>query len=184
MNYAKGFLGIRWAVSDDDGDALIYAVEIRGVKDSEWLPLKDKIKEKYFSWDTTEFPDGEYVVRITASDAPDNPPDQALSTTLESDPFLIDNTPPRILDLTATPSGNRIAVHWRAHDASSTIDRAEYSVNGADWLMAAPVTRLSDSRNEEYRLALERATPGDQVIAVRVTDEYDNQAVEKIVVKR
>jgi hypothetical protein len=184
MNYAKGFLGVRWAAADENGDSLIYKVEIRGVKDSDWLPVKDKIKDKYLSWDSTEFPDGEYVVRVTASDAPDNPPDQALSASLESDPFLIDNTPPQILNLTAAPSGNKIEARWRAHDAASNIDRAEYSVNGGDWMLVEPVTKLSDSRNEEYRLVLERAMPGEQVIAVRVTDEYDNQAVEKIVVRR
>ncbi len=43
-----------------------------------WKLLRDKIRERYYSWDSTAFPDGEYVVRITASDAPSNPPDQAL----------------------------------------------------------------------------------------------------------
>jgi hypothetical protein len=45
-----------------------------------------------------------------------------------------------------------------------------------------PVNKLSDSPEEDYRLVIDR-TPGEQVIAVRVTDEFDNQAVDKIVVK-
>jgi hypothetical protein len=183
LPYAKGWIGVRWAAADEDGDSLIYKVEIRGAGESEWRLLKDKIHEKYFGWDSNAFPDGEYLVRITASDAPSNPPDQALSSELISDPFLIDNTPPRILDLAAMPSGNRIEVHWKARDDRSNIDKAEYSVNGGDWLVVQPVTKLSDSPEEEYRLLVDRASPGEQVIAVRVSDEYDNQAAAKVVVK-
>ena len=183
VSYAKGFIGVRWAASDDNGDSLIYKVEIRGVQEADWKLLKDKIREKYYSWDSTAFPDGEYVIRVTASDAPGNPPDQALTSYLVSDPFLIDNTAPQILNLAATPSGNRIEVRWRARDARSNISKAEYSVNGGDWLIVQPETKLSDSPEEAYRLTIERATPGEQVIAVRVADEYDNQTADKVIVK-
>ncbi len=183
LNYSKGSIGARWSASDENGDTLIYKVEIRGSKESTWRLLKDNVKEKYLSWDSTAFPDGEYVVRVTASDAPSNPRSQALEAMLESDPFLIDNTPPQILNLAATSSGNKIQVRFVARDARSDIDRAEYSINGGEWLMAQPVTKLSDSPEEEYQLSIDRASPGEQVIAVRVADEFDNQAVDKVVVK-
>ena len=182
LNFAKGYVGARWSAFDEDGDSLIYKVEIRGVKESGWKLLKDAVKEKYLSWDSTAFPDGEYVVRVTASDSPSNPRDQALEGSLESEPFLIDNTPPQILNLAATVSGNKIDVRWRAKDARSNIDKAEYSVNGGDWLLIHPVTKLSDSPEEDYHLVIDRGQ-GEQVIAVRVNDEYDNQAVDKVVVK-
>jgi hypothetical protein len=183
LNYSKGSIGARWAAADENGDTLVYKIEIRGVKESTWRLLKDNVKEKYLSWDSTAFPDGEYMVRVTASDAPSNPRNQALEASLESDPFLIDNTPPQILNLAATAGGNKIEVRFVARDARSNIDRAEYSINGGEWLMAQPVTKLSDSPEEEYQLSIDRAAPGEQVIAVRVTDEFDNQAVDKVVVK-
>jgi sugar lactone lactonase YvrE len=183
LSYSKGSIGARWSSADENGDTLVYKVEIRGVKESTWRLLKDNVKEKYLSWDSTAFPDGEYVIRVTASDAPSNPRNQALEASLESDPFLIDNTPPQILNLAATSSGNKIEVRFVARDARSDIDRAEYSINGGEWLMAQPVTKLSDSPEEEYQLSIDRAAPGEQVIAVRVTDEFDNQAVDKVVVK-
>ena len=102
MQYAKGFMGARWAASDENGDSLIYTVEIRGVHETNWKLLKDKLREKYWSWDSTAFPDGEYRLRVTASDLPGNPPAEALSTSMVSDPFLIDNTPPRIASLAAS----------------------------------------------------------------------------------
>ena len=183
LNYAKGSIGARWAATDENGDSLLYKIEIRGAKESTWRLLKENVKDKYLTWDSTGFPDGEYVIRVTASDAPSNPRDQALEAVLESDPFLIDNTPPQILNLAGSASGNKIDVRWIARDARSDIDRAEYSINGGDWLMAQPVTKLSDSPEEEYHLVLDRAAPGEQVIAVRVTDEFDNQTVDKVVVK-
>lgn len=184
VNYAKGFEGARWLAADENGDALVYRVEIRGVKESGWKLLKENIKEKYLSWDTTAFADGEYVLRVTASDAPSNPPDQALTASLISDPFLIDNTPPQIANLTgAGASGNKLEVRFAARDARSTIDRAEYSMNGGDWVLIDPVSRLSDSPEEEYHLLIDRPSSGEQVIAVRVSDEFDNQAVAKVVVK-
>ncbi|HEY6391425.1 MAG TPA: hypothetical protein VIX89_09115 [Bryobacteraceae bacterium] len=183
LNYAKGHIGARWAASDENGDSLIYKIEIRGVKESAWKLLKENVKEKFLSWDTTAFPDGEYVLRVTASDAPSNPRNQALEATLTGDPFLIDNTPPQILNLAATTSGNKIEVRWKARDARSDIDKAEYSVNGGEWLLIQPVNKLSDSPEEDYHLTIDRPSPGEQVIAVRVTDEYDNQTVDKVVVK-
>ncbi len=184
MNYAKGYEGVRWLAADENNDTLVYRVEIRGVKESAWKLLKDNVKERYFSWDTAPFPDGEYVVRVTASDSPSNPPDQALNASLESDPFLVDNTPPQISNLTGSAAaGNKLDVRWTARDARSTIDHAEYSVNGGDWVLIDPVSRLSDSPQEEYHLVIDRPSPDEQVIAVRVSDEFDNQAVDKIVIK-
>ncbi len=184
MNYAKGYEGVRWLATDENNDTLVYRVEIRGGKESAWKLLKDNVKERYFSWDTAPFPDGEYVVRVTASDSPSNPPDQALSASLESDPFLVDNTPPQISNLTGSAAaGNKLDVRWTARDVRSTIDRAEYSVNGGEWVLIDPVSRLSDSPQEEYHLVIDRPSADEQVIAVRVSDEFDNQAVDKIVIK-
>ena len=70
MQYAKGFMGARWAATDENGDGLIYTVEIRGVHETNWKLLKDKLKDKYWSWDSTAFPDGEYRIRVTASRSP------------------------------------------------------------------------------------------------------------------
>ena len=161
---------------------LVYTVEIRGVNETGWKLLKDKVREKYFSWDSTAFPDGEYLIRINASDSPGNPPGEALSTVLVSDPFLIDNTPPQILNLAGTSTANGVEVRWKARDSRSIIDKAEYSVNGSEWILIPPTTRLSDAPAEEYLLSLPGNPQGEQTIAVRVTDAYDNQAVGKVIV--
>jgi hypothetical protein len=182
MQFAKGFIGARWAASDPNGDPLVFTVEIRGVGETEWKLLKDKVPERYLSWDSTAYPDGEYRVRVTASDAPGNPPAEALTARVESSPFWIDNTPPKISGLAAARSGAKLQVKWHAADALNNIAKAEYSLDGGEWKVAAPVTRLSDSQELDYELNLDAAA-GEHTIAVRVEDEYANQAAEKVIVR-
>jgi hypothetical protein len=183
MQNAKGAIGARWLAGDDNGDTLIYTVEIRGVNETAWKLLKDKLKEKYTSWDSTAFPDGEYRLQVKASDLPSNTREDALTGQLESEVFVIDNTPPRITGLGATRNGNRIEVRWHARDALSVITKAEYSVDGGEWTVVDPVTKLSDSKELDYNLMLPDASAGEHTVALRVTDEFDNQSAEKAVVR-
>jgi sugar lactone lactonase YvrE len=182
MQFAKGYMGARWLAWDPNGDTMVYTVEIRGVNETEWKPLKEKLAEKYLSWDATAFSDGDYRLRVTASDAPGNPPAEALTARTESAPFTIDNTPPKITGLGAARAGGKLQVRWHAADALNNLGKAEYSLDGGDWTVAAPVTRLSDSPELDYELNLDAAA-GEHTIAVRVVDENDNQAVDKVVVK-
>jgi sugar lactone lactonase YvrE len=183
MQYEKGQIGARWAASDENGDGLLYKVEIRGVQESEWKLLKDKVKEKHLSWDSTAYQDGDYLIRVTAADSPDNPPGQELSSQLVSESFLIDNTPPEIAGLAATRTSGTLEVRWKAKDASSLIHGAEYSLDGGEWLVIEPTTKVSDSPGHDYVLTLERVSPGEHTIAVRVSDDYDNQSVAKTVTR-
>jgi hypothetical protein len=183
MQYEKGQLAVRWAAGDENGDTMEYKVELRGAGETEWKLLKDKIKDKHVGWDSTAYADGEYVSRVTATDAPDNPPGQELTGRLVSAPFLIDNTAPQISGLSSARSAGKVEIRWKVRDASSFIQSAEYSVDGGAWLVALPTTRISDSAEHDYLLALEGIAAGEHTIAVRVSDDYDNQSVANIVVR-
>ncbi|HXP88722.1 MAG TPA: hypothetical protein VN841_28620 [Bryobacteraceae bacterium] len=182
LNWAKGFLGARWLAADENGDTLLFTVEIRGKNETSWKLIRDKVKERYVSWDSSAFPDGEYVVRVTASDAPSNPPGEALTASRETDPFLIDNTPPEITGLAATPAGAKLQVRFHVKDALTVLGKAELSVNGGDWMVVEPTTRLTDSTEHDYRVEIDKPA-GEVTIAVRAEDSYENQAVAKIVVR-
>ena len=86
---------------------------------------------------------------------------------MESDPFLIDNTPPAITGLKATRGSANLEVHWKAADALNEIRKAEYSLDGGEWTIVAPAGRLSDSMELDYDLVL------------KVTDETTGQSVER-----
>ncbi len=183
LQYAKGFLGARWAARDENGDDLVSKLEIRGASETEWKLLKEKIADKHLTWDSTAFPDGEYYLRVTVSDSPDNPADQALTARLESDRFTIDNTPPEISALAAEFDASSLSVRWSARDARSVIERAEYSLDGGEWMVVQPTTKLMDSRELSFAVRIDEVKAGEHTIAVRVADEFDNQAVAKAVVK-
>jgi sugar lactone lactonase YvrE len=179
MTYQKGALGVRWTSSDENGDTLVYSLQIRGASEKTWKPLREKLREKYYSFDSTAFPDGEYLIRVTASDAPSNTPEDALATSEDSDPFTIDNTPPVITGLQASGA----AVRWHAADALSTIYQAEYSLDGGEWTVVDPVGKLSDAKALDYSLVLKGLPAGEHVVAVRVSDENDNMAVAKTMIR-
>jgi sugar lactone lactonase YvrE len=181
MNYAKGWIGARWNASDENGDGLLFNVEIRGVKEKDWRPLAEKIREKHYTFDSTEFPDGEYRLRITVSDSPGNVEGEALHSEAISAPFYIDNTPPEISGLSLRRQGSGLQASWKATDALSVIRRAEYSLDDGDWSLVEPTGKLSDSQSLAYELTISKVAAGEHVLAVRVTDRYGNQVVSKAV---
>src|SRR5438034_2120533 len=58
---------------------------------------------------STTLPDGAYYLKITALDAPSNPPAAALTTERESERFEVDNTPPVVEDLRVGPPSGKMS---------------------------------------------------------------------------
>jgi sugar lactone lactonase YvrE len=183
LTYSKGWMSVRWSASDPNNDTLAFRVEIRGDKEKSWKLLRDQIREKYFSWDGAAFADGYYRLRIIATDAPSNPPDHALSAMRESEPFLIDNSAPAILSLSATRHGTAATVRWEVKDALSIIADVQYSLDGGEWKAVEPVTRLADAPHLEYMLQLSSLTPGEHSLAIRASDAHHNQTVASLLIE-
>ena len=183
MTPAKGSLGARWLAQDDNEDELVYKAEIRGRGEQTWKLLKDKLEEPLLSWDSTAFADGVYHLRVTASDSPSNPGPDALAYSKISDPFTIDNTPPAITALEARADGSSLRVRFQAADASGRLDHAEYAVDGAEWRVTLPVSRLFDSRDLAWDFLTDPVPGGEHTVAIRVWDANENLATAKIVVK-
>jgi sugar lactone lactonase YvrE len=181
MTYAKGWIGARWNASDENGDPLVFTIEIRGEQEKEWRPLSDKIREKHYTFDSTAFSDGEYRLRITASDSPGNVAAEALHTEATSGPFYVDNTPPEISGLSAARQGTGLHATWKVTDALSVIQRMEYSLDDGDWSLVEPTGKLSDSTSLRYELTIPKVAGGEHILAIRATDEYNNQSVSKAV---
>ncbi len=175
MQYNKGFETIRWSANDPNGDQMQFKVELRANGDPIWRMLKEKLLDHYYAFDSTSFPDGKYQVRITASDAPSNTPAAVLTSSLESETFTIDNTPPVI---TVTSSEAK-SVKFTAKDALSWIDKAEYSIDGGEWTELLPDNKVTDSQSLDFTIT---ANPG-QMVSIRVYDENDNVATKVIIAK-
>lgn len=184
----KGYQSVLWSARDDNDDELRYAVYYRGEAEREWKLLKDNLEQKFFAWDTTTMPDGAYYLKIVASDSPSNPPATTLKTERESERFEIDNTPPMVekLQAIATTAGEKtaITVRFTAIDAASSIAKAQYSIDGADWILVSPIGAISDSPTERYEFTLSDLAPGEHTISVRVYDRFDNAGSAKSTVHR
>jgi WD40 repeat protein len=178
----KSYQSVLWSAHDDNDDDLRYAVYYRGENEHDWKLLKDKLDQKFYSWDTTSLPDGAYYLKIIASDTPSNPPQNALSTERESERFEVDNTPPVVEHLDAVVATTRggspvftsALVKFNAMDAGSSIDHAQYSVDGGDWVLVAPVGAISDAKEERYEFSTGELAPGEHTIVVRVYDRFEN----------
>jgi hypothetical protein len=181
---------VLWTAHDDNDDELHYAVYYRGENEEDWKLLKDKLEQKFYSWDTTSFPDGAYYLKIVATDAPSNPPATALSTERISERFEVDNTPPVIEHFSAvsgiTYSGSvastSIGVKFTARDASSSIERTQYSLDGGDWILISPAGNISDAPEEHYEFTISNPPAGERTIAVRAYDRFENVGSAKTTV--
>ncbi len=176
---AKGFQSVIWAAHDDNRDDLIFSVFYRGEGEKDWHLLAKKLTVHFYSWDTAAMPDGAYYLKIVASDAPSNPPAEALGTERVSGRFVVDNTPPEITGLEGKAAGENVRVSFTARDSVSVIQQAEYSVDAGSWKLIFPVGRLSDSREEKYTVELKGLAAGEHTVAVRVLDEFENSTVAK-----
>jgi len=174
----KGYQAVVWTAHDENDDEMRYAVYFRGEHELEWKLLKENLEQKFYSWDTTALPDGAYYLKVVATDAGSNPPALALKTERESERFEVDNAPPVVEDIKVAPaSGKMTGSHpasFTARDASSAIERAQYSLDGGDWVLVAPSTGISDALVEHYDFGLPSLTPGEHTIAVRVYDRFEN----------
>jgi len=178
----KGYQSVVWSAHDDNDDDLHYSVYYRGENEHEWKLLKDKLDQKFYSWDTTTLPDGAYYLKIIATDGPSNPPAVALKTERESERFEVDNTPPVIEGLKAAREQSQssaahsdvLLIQFVAKDAASSIERAQYSLDGGEWTLLAPIGNVSDAPSEKYEFSLSNLAPGEHTVAVRAYDRFEN----------
>jgi sugar lactone lactonase YvrE len=172
---------VQWSASDPNGDELRYSVYYRGTDEKEWKLMEEDLTDPFFSWDSTSMADGTYVLKIVADDSPGNPPGAALSAQRVSDPFDIDNNPPRIGPIRATVSGGDARLEFEVADSFSNVGAVEYSVNAEEWRALPPVDGICDSPRESYKLELSRLAAGEYTVVVRAADAAGNSATDKAV---
>jgi hypothetical protein len=181
----KGYQSVVWTAEDANEDQLEFSVYFRGESESTWKLLKDKLDTRFYTWDTTAMPDGAYYLKIVATDAPGNPAGEGLTSERESDRFEVDNTPPAIAQLTADSTGaaGAVRVRFQASHPSSSIARAQYSIDADDWTLVFPSGGLSDSSRENYDFQLPKVAAGEHTITVRVYDQFENVSSAKATVR-
>ena len=181
--YQKGLQTFVWKAEDGNDDRLQYEVSYRREAETAWRLLHRGGWDPIFVWDTTSVPDGTYVVKITATDAPSNAPGNALNGELESASFDIDNTPPRVEIQPSARTGARTSITFSVRDEQSAVQRVEYSLDASRWRLVHPKDGIPDSRREEFQVVLDEGDAARNVI-IRVTDAMNNVATAVAEIKK
>ncbi|MCX6571310.1 MAG: hypothetical protein NT006_07840 [Candidatus Aminicenantes bacterium] len=173
----KGFQTVVWDAADENGDTLRFGLAMQKDGESEWRVLEEGLTETIYAFDTLSFPDGTYVLKITASDAPSNPLGLELTSERTSPPFVIDNSLPAVKNFTAARNGALLDISFQAEDAYSYIEEAKVLVRPGEWRVVFPVDGIADSRSESFKFSVKLPPGAENQVTVRVRDSYGNVGV-------
>ncbi len=173
----KGFQTVVWDASDDNGDTLRYGLAMKKDGESEWRVLEQGLTETISAFDTLSFPDGTYVLKLTASDAPSNPLGLELKSERTSPPLVIDNSLPTVKNFTAARNGAALDISFQAEDTYSYIEEAKVLVRPGEWRVVFPVDGMADSRSETFKFSVKLPPGAENQVTVRVRDSYGNVGV-------
>jgi hypothetical protein len=179
---ARGLRTVEWDAFDPNGDTMTFDLSVREEGDDVWSPMAKELEQPVYTWDSYSMPDGDYRVRVVASDRPDNPGGSAFEAEGVSGIFVIDNTPPsvgRIL-LSAGDVGGILTVE--VEDAASPLAAIEVSIDYGDWQRVFPADGMYDAPAETGRLELPGLSAGGHAVAVRAFDRPGNVGVRRAAV--
>jgi hypothetical protein len=183
--YQRGARSFQWQAEDRNGDTLEYAIYYRGLNEQNFRLLKDKLRDNFYTIDGAALADGRYIIKVVASDAPDNPPGQKLVGERVSEPVDIDNTPPAI-KVQGQPqiSGDSIRLVFVADDATGKVKKADGSVDGNAWIPVFPDDGIADGGHETFTVDYGSLTAGEHTISIRVFDSSGNVGTLSVTVRK
>ncbi len=174
---------VSWQAEDPDGDRLVYSLYFRADDERRWMLLKGGLHDNAFTFDSDVLADGKYYFRVQASDQEVNPPATAREADLTSAPVMIDNTPPVVTVGPVHRNGASADLAFEARDAASPLRRCEYSLDATGWVPLEAADGVIDSQQEKFVLSLDKLTPGEHLVVIRVLDSANNAGLAKVVLR-
>jgi len=183
--YQRAARALQWTAEDRNADKLEYAVYYREAGETDFKLLRENLRENFLTIDGLALADGHYSFKITANDSPSNPSEQILFGERISEPIDIDNAAP-VVSAVGSPqnTGEKIRVSFEATDVSSRLQKAEYSVNGGDWLEIYADDGISDGQRERYTLEIPLKNTGEYTITLRVFDANGNAGNARVLARK
>lgn len=138
-----------------------------------------------YSWDTKKMEDGEYVVKVVATDKSSNPTG-ALTEEAISDPFTICNSAPAV---TVYEKGVELKAAGPAKlngSASSKLVEivgVQFRVDGGQWTAAAPGDGMFDSPYEVFGATTGDLASGTHKVDIEAVDAAGNASTKTVEVK-
>jgi hypothetical protein len=182
--FQRGARSFQWQAEDRNGDTLEYAIYYRPLNETTFRLLKDKLRDNFYTIDGATLADGRYVIKIIASDAPDNALGQALTGERLSEPVDIDNTPPVLRAIATSLAGGGNRVVFEVVDATGKIKRGDFSLDGAPWTAVFPDDGIADSGHERYSLDLPVLATGEHTVSLRAFDGSGNVGTLSVTLRR
>ena len=180
--FQRGARSFQWQAEDRNGDTLEYAIYYRALNETTFRLLKDKLRDNFYTIDGATLADGRYIIKIVASDAPENAAGEALTGERLCEPVDIDNTPP-VVKVAAGPA-NAGATRFDVDDATGKIKRADFSVDGGAWVPLFPEDGIADSGHERYSVSLSALARGEHAVSIRAFDSSGNVGTLSVTVRR
>ncbi len=178
----RGLRTAEWDVMDMNGDILSFDVYVKSESDEEWGLMEEGLERTLHTWDSVSMPDGDYRIRVLATDAPDNRADLAATAEAVSPIFTVDNSPPSVDGIELRRNGRAIVIGASIRDALSPVVGVEVSIDYGEWMPAFPVDGMFDSRAEAATFRFEDLAQGRHAVAVRAADRAGNIGVARIAV--
>lgn len=183
---AKFYTGIKrigFDVQDRNGDFLVFHVSVRRIGDRFWVPLtRDAGTPLLFvDWNAAEWPEGDYEVKVRATDAHENAPGDGLSAELVSGPIRVDNSPPVIGELSLRAGKLR----FRVKDAASRIRSVRVAVGNGAWQTVSSNDGMIDSSDEFFAVDLSQlGVQSSTILRVQAQDSFGHLGRAGIEVRR
>ena len=174
-------LKVQWQAQDENGDTLEYRLYFKGTDETRWRLLEDELTETSYEWDTEEAPDGEYHIKVIASDSPSNAEGDSLEAERVSPPFIVDNTSPVVEGLRVSRVRGAQAYRFTCgvSDNLSPIRSAHYNIDAGDWMTVFPVDGVFDSLSEKVEFTAAELEEGEHTVVLKAVDYYGNTGAGK-----
>ncbi|HNY90220.1 MAG TPA: hypothetical protein PKM23_01725 [bacterium] len=172
----KGWRSALWQFDDSNSDPLLFALWYRRTGDAHWRRLAGPLTQAAYSWDATQMADGEYELKLEASDSLMLPAGQGLRAEKISPPFVVDNTGPVIKGFEVENKDGIRHIRFSVCDAASPLARVRISINAGGWKPLSPVDGICDSVCEEFGFTLRS---GEELLelSLEAADIFENSSM-------
>ncbi len=170
-----------WKAFDANKDPLTFRVELLSPGSSDWLVVADDLRDPVYSMNLNGLEEGYYRIRVTADDQLGNLPGEGRTFQKESDPFLVDLTPPSIDLNLEEVAGDRTIIRVATADEFGIVAAAGYTLNGGELTRVFPEDGLHDSTSEAFVLDLSGLGAGSHSLVFEVVDEGNNVGRHQVV---
>ncbi|MEN6357556.1 MAG: SpoIVB peptidase S55 domain-containing protein [Armatimonadota bacterium] len=140
------------------------------------------LSKSSYTWDTKKVEDGNYVLKVIASDRTSNAGDP-LTDEVTSDPFVVCNTAPKLVlyQRAVTQKGaGPVTIAGSAASKMIEITGVQFRVDGGAWMAAAADDGMYDSSYEMFKATTGPLSAGSHKVEIQAIDSAGNASTETV----